>query len=840
MDAGASSSTVRLVEALRLSGGRRRRHLVPPLTAFKGYSGKWKFPEGSGAALIERDGKTRYPGALVNRVNRLHRRTLNAVKEFRQAVIDGNFFQNPNNIDNHVQRTARLVMDSSFAYQGELRDPASVHDPYYFALFGGVDVLIQMLVKLSECPDSISTTSMMWRRRWCVEIMACIRELSFSVHYVNRDLGMRDDLLRIVFNFMKSSETFDHAVQLAEELIVGRGRIMIASTEIPEIPDHISRMAPSRLALFCRIISLLVYEPEEKKQDAADAASLSFDHSSPPSMGAPIKAVQLLRVRRMQCPDGEEGTPEDQNHLFFANIPCFVPRMVKLLQLCAEREPVDVETLAAHVQQDAALYASIGGVDGANEWGDEGGSANRQSNPEETFRRMFDALRLGGLGDAVMPQLREAWDTVKWATLKTHEVEVLFVLCSMMGGKHKRVVQDLCTAANLVGTLCALFDRMMWDPRHVAPELADHERPHGPDCQCNQESTVKIQLLRLVHNYCDRDEVEGEVKRQMMTDVERNEGGDSWSAESLAGAKAYAPDMGLIEIGPGIPGMPRDNSHGLAHRIILAFQMQPVSSTYRFWLAACIEAFLRTGSPERQCFVLRLGLLDHIITCLLSEDFKSSSNSLQTDFDLLGEIIKFSELALRVLNTKLGSETFTQLMDLAVHNLVDSNVFIRSLLLTEESVRTKNPDYSSDTCVVSKWVRAHSIPTAIKLMGCVSLEQVSQDNICTINTSLVVFIFARREDMMASAVSSVRAETARKEGSEGQLSVLQNFRRLLWFWRSYYTARKRDKCALAYSSGIPFSEWERVVAILCARGEGGLLLENDQPDLPGPLDLLSM
>ena len=50
---------------------------------------------------------------------------------------------------------------------------------------------------------------------------------------------------------------------------------------------------------------------------------------------------------------------------------------------------------------------------------------------------------------------------------------------------------------------------------------------------------------------------------------------------------------------------------GLLSKIIAAFIRESDESPYRFWLASCIESYLRGSSPQEQIFVARSGLLDH-------------------------------------------------------------------------------------------------------------------------------------------------------------------------------------------------------------------------------------
>jgi hypothetical protein len=100
-------------------------------------------------------------------------------------------------------------------------------------------------------------------------------------------------------------------------------------------------------------------------------------------------------------------------------------------------------------------------------------------------------------------------------------VELLFVLYALLAGKRKAEIQDRLAGLGLITTATALFDKTDWlkPPAPLAPyvsiftpsppiiiNIIRHERaPHGPQCECNPDAALKIQLLRLILNFCDGD-----------------------------------------------------------------------------------------------------------------------------------------------------------------------------------------------------------------------------------------------------------------------------------------------------------------------------------------------
>lgn len=177
-----------------------------------------------------------------------------------------------------------------------------------------------------------------------------------------------------------------------------------------------------------------------------------------------------------------------------------------------------------------------------------------------------------------------------------------------------------------------------------------------------------MQYLRLLHNFCDRDCDNYHGRRLLLSPTERD--------------FIFSTDCD-----PSSFGRPLRGRKGLLSKLILSYKAESDSSPYKFWLASCIEAYLRGSSPQEQWFAAQSsGLLDHLVEDVL-DDRLHCAGSLQTAFDLLGELCKGNIDSLHMLLNSLSTEErFQRLMSVAASNLVDSNVFIRALLLSVERV----------------------------------------------------------------------------------------------------------------------------------------------------------
>ena len=84
-------------------------------------------------------------------------------------------------------------------------------------------------------------------------------------------------------------------------------------------------------------------------------------------------------------------------------------------------------------------------------------------------------------------------ESIKALALLAHQVEVLFVMCTLLAGKRKAQVQDRLMVLDIVPALLKMFDRLDWNRAPTtSPPM---ERIHGPGCECNPESALRIQVF---------------------------------------------------------------------------------------------------------------------------------------------------------------------------------------------------------------------------------------------------------------------------------------------------------------------------------------------------------
>jgi hypothetical protein len=318
--------------------------------------------------------------------------------------------------------------------------------------------------------------------------------------------------------------------------------------------------------------------------------------------------------------------------------------------------------------------------------------------------------------------------------LVPHQIEIIFVLLTLLSGRRKLFVQDTLLELNLPTVLQRMFHRMSWEATGTFTSNP-FEHIHGPSCECNPESALRVQYLRLVHNLYDRDFVLSPNKQSMLS---------AYETSTIAGLSA-ATSVEEVFVPP--------QHKGLLSMIIAVLVKEPIESLYRFWLSSCVEAFLRGNRPEVQLFVARCGLMSFLVDALASTP-RTPKTNLQTIYDLLGELIKNNRAALCMFESLFTHATWTRFTSLLLTNLVDSNVFLRSLFMTIGSIELKevssnSPTVSPGYCSHS-WV--HTVPVSLVSPQSQPTSKEEEDNE-TGNGNERMSIDCEHDDVDVSGVS---------------------------------------------------------------------------------------
>ncbi|ESO95002.1 hypothetical protein LOTGIDRAFT_215160 [Lottia gigantea] len=384
-------------------------------------------------------------------------------------------------------------------------------------------------------------------------------------------------------------------------------------------------------------------------------------------------------------------------------------------------------------------------------------------------------------------------------------VEVVYILGLFLLGKHRKKVQRKLAELKLAAGLSDLFEQFIWKCRH---NTRHRLRGHNAACECSPEVALKIQFLRLVHSFCDH----SDYKHLLLS---KNELIEVKRINSKAG------DLALTTLDNVNKQLMCHGSKGLLTKIVEVMKKEPTTSTFRFWLARAVESYLRGDTSFcDQVFLMRRGLLQHVASNLVEHEIRHKE-IIQSSFDLLGELIKFNIEAFKtfdkILNTQAKLDKFVATVN---RNLVDSNMFIRSLILSLEHFTNREKysyaEYAKKESKLLLYIGDFNrqLDYLYKLIKIISVQNLTQENVSCLNTTLVFLMFANRKKELPNYLQALRDEREDMLDVNGSSSVMRNFRDLLIFWQDHYLHKDKDCSALEKSSRISFLYWKQTVTTL--------------------------
>uniref|UniRef100_A0AAY4D051 Short transient receptor potential channel 4-associated protein n=1 Tax=Denticeps clupeoides TaxID=299321 RepID=A0AAY4D051_9TELE len=364
-------------------------------------------------------------------------------------------------------------------------------------------------------------------------------------------------------------------------------------------------------------------------------------------------------------------------------------------------------------------------------------------------------------------------------------------------------VHKMLAEFRLIPGLNNLFDKLIWRKYTSSNHIV-----HGQNenCDCSPEISFKIQFLRLLQSFSDHHE----NKYLLLNTQELNE-------LSAISQKANIPEVEALA-----------NTDRRASVVM--------SSLPGVWCARAVESFLRGAtSYADQMFLLRRGLLEHILFCIIDSGCKSR-DVLQSYFDLLGELMKFNFDAFKRFNEYVNTEEKFQMFLTQINSsLVDSNMLVRCIVLSLDRFESQTENMRvvevlSECSLLSYIARVENrLSFLFRLISIINVQTLTQENVSCLNTSLVILMLARRRGKLPFYLNALR-EKEYAEKYPGCL--LNNFHNLLRFWQHHYLNKDKDSTCLENSSCIPFSFWKETVSVLLGQDRTSLCAITNYIDEP--------
>ena len=716
----------------------------------------------------------------------------------------------------------------------------------------------------------------------------------------------------------------DVCTALLEETLPLRRTMLDLSTECGDLADMLLGVGAPQLTCLCRALMVVVYESDpQSEEDKEDDALAGSRHGGPrfcdanhgALLAVPGLIARLVRVLRLRTLPPFMFTADQQQHwrlvtylmrVLPQGADTVLPRLMTLLTASPQRTWEDVNLQAATLQPGERLDAVS--------------RFQLNGEPEPVGRGMN------------MDEAGDEEGHPDYMQRPAHHGDVLFLLCTLMQGAHKTAAQEAVTAAGFPAVASLLYDAIDWqspdhDPGAPAGGL------HGPNCTCSARSALRIQYLRCVHAFIERDgncaagEDSSRAQKlsllspeeiahfypehapQAATAGSSQRGGDAGKKQASSsrprGVVAAArqrlsqcmhmtrsvsraagpglvsdPAAALVFASP-VPAVPVNLPPGLMTKLVRQYMTAPHDVSHRFWLASCADAFVRGAVHSDQRLVAHTGLLLHLLRDILHHDGSRPTGSLQSCCDILAEMVKGNSGLwdeLQGLLHDMGDPACERLAAIVMAHLVDSNMLIRSGILSMNALRTVDGDAaapggereeegegdvdmtdaaeqplrceepsrlaraataaaseaagheSADAMPLCVWLGFGSCPRNIwfewlnanwldilaALVDAVPPAELDSECVCTTNTALVMLLLARRAGCLAACLGAL-AQHPRQPGDPRPPPCV-GFHATLRVWAKSYLApwpaRDRDRRSLEHATGFDFVEFRDLATVL--------------------------
>lgn len=171
----------------------------------------------------------------------------------------------------------------------------------------------------SACGVSLNVEGSLLQQVWN-DVLVLLRELCYAVPDVARRL-YTPRLVLFLFTMLGQPVLFDHTVGLIEEILADQAATFFLGS-VPRVASLLRSFSLRQLAHFCRIMALLVFEPEDRQMESAKV----------------LKSLDILQLRRDRMM-GASSTI-DRNQALILAVPDLLARLVQLLRVMNYSPPI--------------------------------------------------------------------------------------------------------------------------------------------------------------------------------------------------------------------------------------------------------------------------------------------------------------------------------------------------------------------------------------------------------------------------------------------------------------------------------------------------------------------
>lgn len=204
---------------------------------------------------------TNLPVAATRRIDEAHKNITRSIKLLKTALKSKSWRQ----IENAVELIILKLLDNQNPDALFAITPSKRLERELFVQFGGMQLLLEVLEPPLSQADARHMASSQIQRHvelWN-EVLVVLREVCFAVPSL-ADSIFSDQHLVFLFTLLSHEYVFENTMSLLEEVLAVRHETFCLCL-VPDLYQLLGGFSTRRLAHFCRVLALLLFEPEDRQ-----------------------------------------------------------------------------------------------------------------------------------------------------------------------------------------------------------------------------------------------------------------------------------------------------------------------------------------------------------------------------------------------------------------------------------------------------------------------------------------------------------------------------------------------------------------------------------------------
>ena len=198
---------------------------------------------------------------ISKRIDDTFNKVSDGVTKLRLAVKSGRWGE----VEFAVGTLIASLLDSSNPDQVFVITPSKKQEREIFVSLGGIDLLLRLFNRPFSEPDARQMTPTIFQRRselWN-EVLVILREVAFAIPTLSENVFGKDHIV-FLFTLLRHPQVFENTMNLLEEILSVRIETFSLAL-VPNFYSLVTVFSTRQLAHFCRVLSLVLFEPEDRQ-----------------------------------------------------------------------------------------------------------------------------------------------------------------------------------------------------------------------------------------------------------------------------------------------------------------------------------------------------------------------------------------------------------------------------------------------------------------------------------------------------------------------------------------------------------------------------------------------